>query len=71
MTGVIGANDAGRGTCGVRPRPRFGWRAMERDRARVTSTTTPPSVAPTPNITVDVFLVGKPSSDVGPFERRD
>ena len=47
MTGVIGANGAGRGTCGVRLRPRVGWRAMEWDRARVTSTTTPPSVAPT------------------------
>jgi hypothetical protein len=52
---VLGAFDAGcrrrerrrQAKFAFRPRPRFEWRAMKWDRARVTKTTTPPRVAPT------------------------
>jgi hypothetical protein len=71
MMGVIGANGAGRGTGGVRLRPRFGWRAMRMGSSPSHEHHDTSERGARANITVDVFLVGKPSSDVGPFERRD
>ena len=71
MTGVIGANGAGRGTCGVRPaaQGRLARDGMGSSPSHEHHDTSERGAHA--NITVDVFLVGKPSSDVGPFERRD
>jgi hypothetical protein len=69
MTGVIGANGAGKGTCGSSAAQgrtaRDGMRSSPSHEHHDTS-----ERGAHANITVDVFLVGKPSSDVGPFERR-
>ena len=69
MTGVIGANGAGRRTFGFRLRPRFGWRdemgsiaSHEHDDASESGAHA--------NITIDCALVGQPRTIMSPTERR-
>ena len=69
MTGVIGANGAGRGTCGAAAQGRLARDGMGSSPSHEHHDTSERGAHA--NITVDVFLVGTPSSDVGPFERRD
>jgi len=70
MTGLIGANGHAARKFALRRRPRFGWRAMKWARRRDTKTTAPASAASAASIASDVSLVGKPRTDMSPFERR-